>query len=190
MGFKQQQSQEKPAAAPVSPRGWDINPHLQVWVLHPGANVPALLKAALGELQGGDRDARASNDSSFLFQLQDCDFSWHTVKFHVFFFNYCMICNGIALRETSLPVFLYPLSSLFARKTVGTIEEVECCPLSIVSGHAFYKCFTTCLPSWLWLISGFLKIWALSWEPLCISVICQLTRRTGSNWAGRKQQDE
>jgi len=66
-----------------------------------------------------------------------------------------MICSWITLKETSLPVFLYPPSSLFARKTVGTIEEAECCPLSVVSGHAFYKYVTTSLPSWLWLIPGF-----------------------------------
>lgn len=80
--------------------------------------------------------------------------SWHSVKFH-FFFNYCMICGGISLKETSLPMFLYPPSSLFARKTVGTIGGPKGCLLSNVSSHAFYKCRTTSFSSWLWLISGF-----------------------------------
>lgn len=75
MGFKQQQREERPAAALVPPCRQDTNPHLQVWVLRPGANVPAPLQATLSELQGRDRDARASNDSSFHFQLQERNFS-------------------------------------------------------------------------------------------------------------------
>lgn len=173
LGFKQQQSQEKPATAVVQLCRQEVNP------TSAGMCTTSRDKchcSAEGHTQGAARKGlgMCKHRSSLLLPCATlCGWVHLTIEmtpvsfsnfktviltdtvWSFIFFNYCMIGGGFSLKGTSLPMFLYPLSSLFARKTVGTIEEVERSPLNIVSGHAFYKYFTTSLPSWLWLISGF-----------------------------------
>lgn len=92
------------------------------------------------------------------------DTVWNSFFFFSFF-NYCMICGVMGLKETSLLVFLYTLSSLFAEETAKAIEL--CCLLRLYLVMSF-----TSIPPPLF-HHGFdeflsFKTYGLfSWEPLC-----------------------